>query len=441
MAKLSSNYALSRVELSQIQSTIIKSSVSTLAWGVRTADLVKMQQAYTDEIGRSVILTEDNYIKASQMATATGLGVEGVSSMIANMELFGVSISDTYNQITRLTNITKRAGVSSSVASKKFQDNLKIANSYTFKDGVKGVIDMTSHATKLRIEMRDIAALADKVSSPEGAIETAARLQVLGGSFASMADPMRLLHQGINDIEGLTKTYTEMLNGLATVNRETGEVTVDGYDRLRIKAAAEAQGVSFENMMTSIRTKAKRDAIESTLSFGINMPEETKDLIASLAQFDSNLGGFTVNIAGKGKLVTNLDENDIKMLQPEEDSISLMRVAENTLGVEEKLGFLLESFQQRFLAEMFPKVIGTLESVHKILSKTFGWVRGDTNKEESRGIKGGVMQGAKGVLANSSRGALKMVAKKGGKQALRFIPGVGSLMDVGFAINDAIKGD
>ena len=240
MSKLAANYSLTANESFALKNNILNASMQTLAWGVNTEELVKMQSIYTDDLGRSVMLGEEGMVSLAKMGVATGIGAEGAASMAASMELFGYSAQGATNQIQELIKDSRQSGMSTSVMTKKLQDNLKIANSYTFKDGIDGVEKMTVYSSKFRINMQSIASFADKVSNPEGAIKTAASLQVLGGSFAQMADPLKMLDQGINDMEGLTKTYNDMLDGLAKVDRKTGEVTINGYDRLRIKAAAEA---------------------------------------------------------------------------------------------------------------------------------------------------------------------------------------------------------
>ena len=146
------------------------------------------------------MLSKDGMLAMSETSVALGLGVEATGKMAGNMNLFGLGVKDSMNIFAEMTELSRRTGVSASVTAKKFESNLKIANTYNFKNGVEGVKQMTVEATKLGIKMESVAALADKVSSPEGAIETAAKLQVLGGSFAQMADPMMLLNQGITDM-------------------------------------------------------------------------------------------------------------------------------------------------------------------------------------------------------------------------------------------------
>lgn len=379
MSKLSANYALSRKESRQIKLNITNAAIQTSLIGVKTEDLVKMQQSYTDEIGRSVLLTGSGLVDLAQMGVATGLGAEGAAQMAASMEQFGYSAEGSTTLIEGLMLRSKKIGVSNSVSTKKFQENLKVANSYTFKEGLQGVANMTTYSTKLRINMQSIAGFADKVSSPEGAIQAAASLQVLGGSFANMADPMKLLNQGITDMKGLTETYASMLGGLAKVDKKTGEVTINGYDRLRIKAASEAMGVNFDEMMSSVRTKAKRDVIESTFKLNPTIQasdEDTKNFIASLAEYKEGKG-YEINVAGKAVQLSKLSPEDIESLQPKDDSLNLKTVAESTLGISDIIKNVIAAGMQRLVNELMPSVLDATDYLINIVKKIEGFITGE----------------------------------------------------------------
>lgn len=455
MSKLSANYALSKKESGVLKQNITKAAIQTSVLGVKTADLVKMQTSYTDEVGRSVLLSTNGMIKLAEMGVATGIGAEGAATMAAQFERFGYSVEQTYDLVQEMMNNAKNSGISSSVVTKKLAENLKIANSYTFRGGLKGVTDMTVFSERLKINMSTIASLADKVSSPEGAIQTAASLQVLGGSFAAMADPMRLLNQGITDMEGLTETYSKMLNGVAKINKETGEVSINGYDRLRVKAAAEAMGVNFDEMMQSTRLSAKRSAIETEMSVIPklkNVDEDTKNIIASLAQFDKNKKQFTINVSGRQTLLSDLSNDTIKALQPVKDGENLRTIAENTLGLSD----IIQNGFEMLMATIVDKLMPLIQDLSKWFVEVFGKIsRFLGGGKDEGGVVGAATTGGKMVgknlaksLGKSTGIGMKTIGKSGGKMGLKAlgmigkqIPVLGTLFDVGFAINDMVQGD
>lgn len=456
MSKLSANYALSKKESGVLKQNITKAAIQTSVLGVKTADLVKMQTSYTDEVGRSVLLSTNGMIKLAEMGVATGIGAEGAAVMAAQFERFGYSVEETYNTVEDMVEMAKKSGVSSSVVSKKLGENLKIANSYTFKGGMKGVADMTVFSERLKINMSTIASFADKISTPEGAIQTAASLQVLGGSFAAMADPMRLLNQGITDMEGLTDTYSKMLKGVAKIDKQTGEVTINGYDRLRVKAAAEAMGVNFDEMMQSARLSAKKDAISLEIDMIPklkNVDDDTKNIIASLAQFDKNKQQFTVNVNGKQTVLNDLTDETIKTLQPEDQSLNLRVIAQNTLGISDIIQNGFESLMATIVNKLMPVVNTIAEKLIEIFSKIAKILGGGG---DGGGVVGSLTTGGKMVGKGLTNGLGKfggdMLAKTIGKSkgklgvkalgmAGKQIPVLGTLFDVGFAINDLVHGD
>lgn len=403
MSKLSANYALSRKESGMMKSNLSDAAVTTNMIGVDAGELAKMQASYTDELERSVILSKEGLVSLARMGKATGIGSDGAAKMASEMEIFGYSATSTADLVNELMLKSKKNGMSSSVMTRKLQENLKIANSYTFKDGLKGISEMTLNTSKLRINMQSVAGFADKISNPEGAIQAAASLQVLGGGFAQMSDPLQLMNQGINDLNGLSKTYSKMLDGLAKIDKETGEVVVNGYDRLRIKAASEATGINFDEMMTSIKTKAKRNAIESTLNINpvLKGNEDAKNLIASLSEKKKGVG-YTVSISGKDKLVTQLTQDDINALQPKDDSLNLKTVAENTMGLKETWEAGLKSIEQTMLTSLLPiinSVTEYLPKIFKAITDTLGKFFGDSGLLTTVGkVAGGAANGVAAIF-------------------------------------------
>jgi len=440
ISKLSANYGLSKDE-----SGALKKNIGEIAWktqliGVGTGDLVKMQSSYTDQMGRSVMLGKENMVTMAQTSVALGIGVEATGQMASDMNLFGSGVADSMVTLSELSDLSKKSGVSLTVAAKKFENNLKLANTYNFKNGIDGVKTMSVYATKMGIKMESVASFADKISSPEGALQTAASLQVLGGAFSQMADPMKLMNQGITDMEGLTETYSKMLDGVISIDKKTGKLNENGYEKIRIKAAAEAAGISFDDMMTAARTKAQRQAITHDVSLNTNIKtDEQKDLLATLATFDSKKGGYSVNVNGTQKSIAKLDAKDLQAIKPEKVKIS--DIAENTLGIKEILDNGLKALLTAIVGQLLPAVNliakYILQAFHFLMPTVENGSKGISNVANSS--MGGKVLGDVGQMAAKGLG-VKAILGMGGNLGSRAIPGIGGLVDAGFAINDFRKG-
>jgi len=444
ISKMSANYGLSKNESGELKKNIGEIAWKTQLIGIGTADLVKMQTSYTDQMGRSVMLGKENLVSMADTSVALGLGVEATGQMAADMNLFGSGVADSMETLHQLSDLSKQSGVSSTIAAKKFEGNLKLANTYNFKNGIDGVKEMSVYATKMGIKMESVASFADKISSPEGALQTAASLQVLGGGFASMADPMKLMNQGITDMEGLTQTYSKMLDGVISIDKTTGKLNENGYEKIRIKAAAEAAGISFDDMMTAARTKAQRTAITHDVSLNTNIKtDEQKDLLTSLATFDNKNGGYTVNVNGTQKSITKLDAKDLQSIKP--DKVQIRDIAENTLGIKE----ILDNGLKALLTAIVGPLLTAVNTVAKYILQAFHFLM-PTVENGAKGISnvanssmGGKVLGDIGQVGGKvmATNGLKSLTKAGLGMGLRAIPYVGGAIDAGFAVNDLIHGN
>lgn len=413
-SKLAANYGLSQKEASKLKNNIAKASAYTAMIGVKTEDLVKMQSRYSDETGRSVVLSKENLRLMSDMSVATGLGVEETSGFMANMDLFGLSIASSSMMINDLINNAKKQGVSASVAAKKVNDNLKLANSYIFKNGVKGLMDMTSYAIKMRINMDEVAKLADKVSTPEGALETAAALQSLGGAYSSLSDPIQLLNESLNNMEGLTKRYEAMTTSMMKFSRETGEISFAGgsIDMMRAKEAAKAMGVSYDEMVKVARTKAKREAISQTITFNPQMNEDDKDLISSMAEFNKKSGKWEVSVYNKerdeyiAEEIGRLSKEQIASLRPTE--VQIKDVARNTQGIHDMIQNFFDFLKKSFA---YP-VVKVLNQLQPVLTRIANFL-GAPIEEKILGGNGSDIVGGGGIANVSSENGFSSIGASG----------------------------
>lgn len=363
ITKITSGWVLSNNELSLYRKNIIDTAPATAMLYNKTAkDLAEMQQTYTESSGRNIRASSEELTKLAEMSRILGSN-SGAGKFASNFEQFGLSISSSSEFMEKIMNTAKKSGVNASESLDHIVSNLKIANGYSFKGGLDSFAKMQIYSDKLKINMNEVAKLSDKVSSPEGAIETSAKLQVLGGGFAANSDPMRMLYEGINDFAGMTKRYQKLTSDLMTFNKKTGEVLFsNGYDRLRAKAGAEAMGLDFNEMVTTAQTQAKRRAIEQSGGFQGNKelsklsPEDRaniENIITSQAQYNKATGNFQVTGAsGSLTNINQLTKQDLEFIKPQE--VHLADIARNTLSIQEMMSGAKNGILSRFAETINP---------------------------------------------------------------------------------------
>lgn len=302
---------------------VVKSHIG-INYNVGTDELIKAQQQYVQSAGRN--LSIDNTQQESLAAMHAVMdGKE--NELAAAFENFGVNLNKTAEHSGKMFDKASRTGISFEKLTDNVAKNIKIAQNYTFKNGLKGLESMAAKAVALKMDMSQVAALADKVSSVEGSIDVASKLQVLGGPFANMADPLGMMNEGLNDMEGLMDRVTKMVGGLGNFNKSTGEVEVSSFNKKRVQAAAQAMGISYDQLMESVNAQAKRGEIEKQIgasSSAKGLSDDMKELLKNTATFDKN-GKAGVSINGEFKTLDQLKDSDydelVKQTQSESDDI------------------------------------------------------------------------------------------------------------------------
>jgi hypothetical protein len=286
-------------------------------------EMIQLHGKFNTAVERSIQMTNDQIVALSSMSRVVGEDV--AVKLTASLDNFGLSATDAGEMLTNMYNTSMKKGISLEKYAKNVADHIGLAQKYTFKNGINGLTAMAEKAAKMRVDMDMVASLADKLSNIEGAITTSASLQVLGGPFAQFADPMGLLHDSLNDMEGLQDRLTNLTNSLGRFNRQTGEIEIATFDKMRLKEAANAMGVDYGKLIEQATTAARRNEIEYQMRGLLNIPDEYKELLMNTATFQNGVAGAK-DANGNFKSLSELTASDLKELadinKSQEDNIA-----------------------------------------------------------------------------------------------------------------------
>ena len=231
-------------------------------------------------------------------------------------------------------NKSVKQGLSLEKYAQSVTDSLHLAQQYTFKNGVSGLTSMAEKAAKMKLDISEAVKLAEKVSSVEGAVDVASQLQVLGGAFTNFADPMGLLYDSLNNMEGMQDRLSELVGQFGSFNRNTGEIEIATFDKLRLKQAASAMGVDYGKLIESATHQAKRGEIEAQMAGLTNIPEEYKEILMNTATFKNGVAG-AVGTDGKFTELSKLDGDDLKAIADysKSDSENIRDIAQMMRGM------------------------------------------------------------------------------------------------------------
>jgi hypothetical protein len=349
--------------------------------GVGIEKLSQLSSAYSENLGRNVMLSKEGLKAMGEMVAATQLGVEGTAQMAADMELQGVSAEKTGKFIEQTMNDSHKMGLNASKVLKNITGNMKMLNRYNFKDGTKGLAKMAELVTRLGVDMEFASGFADKLWDVEGAVDLSAQLQVMGGAWANMADPFHLMYMARNDMEGLTEEIGNAAAQSVKFNERTGEFDMAAKEMHKLKIIAEQTGMSYDDLVTAGKNAKKFSMIKSQIRFDVGGGEEGKalqDYLTNKALFQD--GKAYIQVKGEKKLISTLTDQDKKILKAEmEEKKSMKERAEEARTFDEALTNLINQLKI-YLLPLIEKLsdpkdglIKKLDTLAADFNKPGGW--------------------------------------------------------------------
>jgi hypothetical protein len=340
----SMSLGLSSSRMAQFQDTVQGTAMHYTSLGLKAAEAVEAQASYSDEVGRTVMLSSQQLMNMASLGKKTGLATKEIGQMAGQMEAFGMGGSQAIKYIESIKDISQRMGVNSGKVIKKTQANLKLMNKLNFKGGAAGLAKMAAFSEKFKVDMETVAGSAEKMFSPEGAIEAAASLQMLGGGFSALADPFQLMFDARNDPEKYAQSITDSLQGVAQF--KDGEFIVSAYEMQRLEQAGEALGFSKDQMVEMAKQKAKMDRIGGLLG---GLDPEQREMMASLVTLNKQ-GRAEVVFEGETRALSSLSAEQKKLLLEQQKTSE--QNAQDAMTTQE----LWKSIGQQILAAVKPIV-------------------------------------------------------------------------------------
>ena len=308
----------------------VKEQSIGMKYNTSMEELVKLQESYNKSIGRSIALT--NSQKETMAAMRKVAGDETTIKFATSLENFGLNPDEVGGVVGKMFETASRSGVAWSKYSDNFLNNIKTAQNYTFRNGLEGLQSMAKKAAEIKLDMKQAEAFANKVSTLEGAVKAGANLSVLGGSFAQFGNPLSMMYEGLNDMEGLQDRLINMFGNLGKWNSKTNMIDVSVFDKQRIRAAAEATGMDYSAIMDMIQAKGRSNQVQRQLQ-RFNFSGEEADFIKNQAQLDKNGNAF-MTVQGKRKYLSDLSSSDIQLLMDTagNDTDNIRTIAQTITG-------------------------------------------------------------------------------------------------------------
>ena len=255
--------------------------------------------------------------------------------------------------------------------------NMEQMNRYQFEGGVLGLTKMAAQASMLRFDMSETFRLADKVLSPEGAIETAAAFQRLGVAAGTLADPFALMNASINDPGALQDSLVDVAKQFTYFDEKTKTFKINPQGVLTLREMEQQTGVSAKEMSKLGLAAAEADKRISAIgAAGLNIKEDDKQYLANIAKMGEG-GEYEVKIKDDSGIeqtrkLSELtqDEFDKLIKEQKEGPKTLEELARSQMNLSE--------ITKNDVAAIRAKVVGGAVSAGQVLDTKEGIYRAGT---------------------------------------------------------------
>jgi len=292
-----------------IRDTMAQAAYESAQYGITLSDQISVFKEINTIMQRNTLLTSEQQTNMALLARNAGVAAGDIATMVEAFDTIGVGTTDAMNNISNMQKEARSYGINVGQFMKNIGSNIKVLNSYNFKNGVEGFTKMVAKAQALRLDFNKTVSLADSLLSPETAIETAAGFQMLGGAVGDLGDPFKLLYMAQNDMEGLQDSILDMAEGAVTFNEKTGDFDIPVTEMYRLREAAKLTGMDYQELAdTAVKSAARTKKLD--LLAGSGLDDDTKELIANLGELKD--GEVKIKVPGTEELI------DAKLLGNEE---------------------------------------------------------------------------------------------------------------------------
>jgi hypothetical protein len=376
-------------ELSKgLREEIIDAYPSTLRLGYGMQQLTDMMTNMMSESGRFNLISKETIGQAAATARSFVGDLSEMGRVFGQFEKVGLGASDATKAIDTAGKSSLSLGLNSKKTTQDLRDNLGKLNEFGFANGVQGLNRMVQKANEFRISMDSVYQIADKVFSPEGALELSANLSVLGGAMGDFGDPIKLMYMATNNVEGLQDALIGAAGSLTTYNQEQGRFEITGVNLRKAKAMASELGISYQELAKGAIAASERTAAASALmTSGLVMEDKEREFLTNLSQMKdgkmvievpkslmSELGGQTEVILED---LTNAQKTTLLANQEAFEKMSTEDIARGQLSamenIERDIGFMAATTRGRVvnMAKSAAEAAGlTGEDAQKFVKET-----------------------------------------------------------------------
>ena len=346
-------------------------------------DVEKIQENIAKQLGTNTITLGETVGDLFAGAQALGIESENIGGVVKSFADAGIEVVKIKENFQETADISRRVGVNAGTVFKNVQENLSNLNRYGFENGAAGLAKMAAQAAGLRINMNQIFEFAENVFDPEKAVDMVSAFQRMGVAAGDLADPFRLMYLASEDVGELQNQVVQMTQKFTYFDEKSKEFKVFPNAKRDLRELSQQMGISYEDLVKMSIGQQKLNMLSNEFKIP-GVSEETKQLVANMAKMNQE-GKYEVMVDGQAKVISELNEDDIKSL--EQGPATLEEIAKAQLTNSElQNATLLSIATQLGAAPAGARAMGELD---ELLRGTVSAV-GDENKRILGNTRAGI---------------------------------------------------
>jgi len=397
--------------------TISASLPGVVAMGYGFDDMKSMMIGLMEETGRFTTLNEKTVRDTATTSRAFVGDLSEMSKVFSTFEKVGIGAESALDSINQAGTKSIALGLNGKKTVTDLRENIGKLNEYGFQNGIQGLTRMVQKATEFRMNMSEVFKIADKVMDPEGAISLSANLAVLGGAMGDFGDPLKMMYDATNNVEGLQDALIGAAGSLSTYNSEQGRFEITGVNLRRAKAMAQELGISYDELAKGAIASAERTSAASALmSRGLKLDDKQTEFITNLARMKD--GTMTIDVSSISKefggaqsvALDQLTDAQVAILEKNQEALKEMspeKIAKEQFTATQNMMLNISEITAMLKTQFSKTVRPYLKKADKGIN--------EFNEQTSEGLKG---RGALGAeinrlkakatdIANESKGTVK----------------------------------
>jgi hypothetical protein len=301
-------------------------------YGFELSDISSFYTTLSEQSGKFALINSKTIEQAAPVAASLNMSLSELASSLGQYETVGIGAKEATEAIGKSATRAVSLGLNARKVSDGIAASVGKLNEYGFKNGIAGLEKMVQKSIEFKLSMDSVVKVAESVMNPEGAIDMAANLQILGGAIGSLGDPIKMMYESTNNMEGLQDSIIGAAGSLATYNREQGRFEITGINLRRAREMSKALNIDMgELTKTAIASQERIAASTALMSRGLTMTDKDREFITNLSRMQDGEMKIVVPESLQDKLgkqseitLSKLTEDQKKVLLANKDAFEKM---------------------------------------------------------------------------------------------------------------------